>query len=247
MSLFAVCAVIMRKFLVVLTSAFIGNRPVFAATAIVLVLFIAYALQVCQYVCLKRSLAVVIAACRITVSEILLLAMQTKFMPYRQHITGEPGTMTGNLVDLTKAASDASVEKSTGTSRLAGSTGSHARKHKDGEEGNLTFALSGRSALDEDKSEPKHVDVGDPRGKVAAGVNEFKLPNRSLVGRLLTILSLGKADKLNVRFEARKGGKTKIKTSYLQDYNLLESTFLTASIIILLCGIMFKAAQLPPG
>jgi hypothetical protein len=51
-------------------------------------------------------------------------------------------------------------------------------------------------------------------------------------------------DIVDIRVEARNGGKTKIKTKYLEDYNLLESTFMTASILILLSGIMFKSAEL---
>jgi hypothetical protein len=50
-----------------------------------------------------------------------------------------------------------------------------------------------------------------------------------------------------LRVESRKGGATKIKTKYLEDYNLLESTFMTASILILLSGIMFKSSESAPG
>jgi hypothetical protein len=78
----------------------------------------------------------------------------------------------------------------------------------------------------------------------SAGISKFKAQkNYSLWSRLIG------ADKENValRVEARKGGTSKIKTHYLSDFNMLESTFLIAAIVILLCGVMFKAAEFTSG
>ena len=48
---------------------------------------------------------------------------------------------------------------------------------------------------------------------------------------------------LELREEARKGGKTKVKVKYLYDYNSLETTFLACGIFVLLSGVMFKSAD----
>jgi hypothetical protein len=76
-----------------------------------------------------------------------------------------------------------------------------------------------------------------------AGISKFKSPQHGMFHRIFG--STGA--ELGLRVEARKGGESKIKTKYLENYNLLDSTFLISSIVILLCGIMFKAAELPPG
>ncbi len=80
--------------------------------------------------------------------------------------------------------------------------------------------------------------------RVVPGVGTFHVEQKRF--DWLKLLSFGRTSTLAIRFESRKHGEFKIKTKYLQNYNLLESTFLTASIVILLCGIMFKSAQFPP-
>jgi hypothetical protein len=45
---FWMLTIIFRKFLIVLISAFAADKPLFAATAIVMILFVAYVLQVCD-------------------------------------------------------------------------------------------------------------------------------------------------------------------------------------------------------
>ena len=48
---------------------------------------------------------------------------------------------------------------------------------------------------------------------------------------------------LQLRAEARTGGKTKIKLKYVFDYNRLEATFLCCAIFVLLSGVMFKSVD----
>ena len=93
------------------------------------------------------------------------------------------------------------------------------------------------AAPDGDKAKPRLFSSG-------AGISKFKASKPSLWGRLI---GADGTSTVTVRVEARKGGTSKIKTKYLSDFNLLESTFLIAAIVILLCGVMFKAAEFPPG
>lgn len=52
------------------------------------------------------------------------------------------------------------------------------------------------------------------------------------------------SNKMNLRVEARDtGAGFKIKTRYLYDYNMLESTFLCCAIFVLLAGMMFKSSE----
>ena len=160
-----------------------------------------------------------------------------KYLPYRTHITGEPGTMTGSVTDLTKPASDRSRVPSGAVPQVALGASVRAATEK-----RVAFAVQG--GTEEDGGGVPTLAV--PKRKAVAGVGSFKSHQFSLWS-IFDVLSMGKARGLAVRLEARTGGKAKVKTQYLQDYNLLESTFLTSSIIILLCGIMFKAAGFDAG
>ena len=50
-----------------------------------------------------------------------------------------------------------------------------------------------------------------------------------------------------LRVEYRTGGKMKIKTKFIFNYNALESTMLCCGIFVLMAGITFKSADLEPG
>jgi hypothetical protein len=170
---------------------------------------------------------------------------QAKYRPYRHHITGEAGTMTGNVVDLTKSASDSSPVK-TQPGFTVPSVPIKGKKSESEADRMVTFTL--HASADAMVAKAKAEALADERPPVLPGIGTFKTQkNRFTTTTLFQLLSFGKADNLAVRLETRKGGLAKVKTKYLQDYNLLESTFLTASIVILLCGIMFKAANLPKG
>lgn len=234
--------IIMRKFSVVLVAAFIGKTPLFCATVIVLILFVAYALQVRWIGLTHFMLSKGICDFGVCVR----LRLQAKFRPYRHHISGEAGTLTGNVVDLSKTASDSSPIKS-----QPGFTVPSVPikgKQTEQEEADRTVAFTLHASADAMVAKAKAEALADERPPVLPGIGTFRTPkNRFTTTTLFQLLSFGKADNLAVRLETRKGGLAKVKTKYLQDYNLLESTFLTASIVILLCGIMFKAADLPKG
>jgi hypothetical protein len=65
--------------------------------------------------------------------------------------------------------------------------------------------------------------------------------------RKLLRRGVDKVEHLEIRTETRKHGESKVKLKYVEDYNMLESTFLTASILILVSGIMFRSAGFKKG
>ena len=87
---------------------------------------------------------------------------------------------------------------------------------------------------------PSTSALASDRANSMVGIKPFTVSQPSRLARLL-----GFNKQIGIRVEARNGGESKIKTKYLTNFNLLESTFLTVSIVVLLCGIMFKASELP--
>ncbi len=177
------------------------------------------------------------------------MCLQSKFQPYRKHITGKPGTMTGKLEDLTKRSSDPSAlmarEVAPATQPLLPASSSKTNASgasivTKADKNFVNFSLAADSGIIRGSVLLK----SPPTIELPPGIRPFTA-EKDLRSDFFSMF--GNGGKYEVRVEARKGGTTKIKTHYLQNYNMLESTFLIASIVILLCGIMFKAAELEPG
>lgn len=221
--------IILRKFTVVFLSMQVGEKPMFAASSTVFVLFSAFVLHI------KKN-------------------------PYRVHDPEEEDP------SLTRLKAGKSQRRISIGSVDASSAGSRSPSHLQSNLSRRGLPLAAMDAANMDESEYSGAETGsggERRGGREASDSIRSMLSQGETAQPLTA-TLGEREQIGpggkkaalqrrsrkglfknagMRVEARDRGGPKIKLKYLYDYNLLEATFLTCAVFVLLSGMMFKSSE----